>query len=177
MKKPVKPKKPLTTSSPPTEVITIRKLLLFDESSKKWIAVDHISHPEIFTFETNYIRDGEAIKEINNELCPNWDELGDYEYNFENGLSYKQYQRIAYDLHLSDFTISQAHNEDGYYIHSIVEYSAADPEYKTKLEKYNNRFNLYAEALKVYEVELAKYEDYRKEKRREKLEKELQKLK
>lgn len=177
MKKPIKPKKPSNMSSPPSKVIKIQKLLLFNESLQKWEAVDHVSHPNIFTFETNYIKGGEAIKEVNNELCPNWEELDNYGYSFEDGLSYNQYQQISRDLNLADFTICSVHNEDGYYIHSIIEYSAVDPEYNNKLEKYNNRFNLYTEALKAYEVELAKYEDYRKGKRRERLEVELQKLK
>lgn len=177
MKKPLKPKKPLANSSPPSKVIKIQKLLLFNESLQKWEAVDEVSHPKIFTFETNYIRGGEVIKEVNNELDPNWNELHNYSHRFEGGLSYKQYQQISHDIDLFDFTVCPNYNEDGYYRHSIIEYSAVDPEYNTKLEKYNNRFNLYAEALRAYEVELAKYEEYRKEKRRERLEEELQKLK
>lgn len=180
MKKPIKPKKPSSRELPPTVLITVSKLLVYDNKRKKFELIDHLSHPDIFSFSTNCVDDvGNEIFETNDELVPNWEKLEEFDYDQDNEhLSYNQYVSIKEDCKISadDFTVYPQYNSDRYYSCSIVRYKCLDPEYDKKLEIYNNRFKTYELALAKYEDKLKKYEEFRRIEKKKKLQEQLNKL-
>jgi len=180
MNKLIKPRKPTKRQSPPSEIITVSKLLVFNGRANGYELIDHISHPRIFTFETGCVDDaGDVEFAVNDELVPNYQELDTDKYDCSHEtLSYKQYQLIYEDCKIpsGDFKVIHRHNEDRYYENSIVQYEIADPDYNKKLEEYNNRFVVYEKQLAEYEVELAKYEKYRLAEKKRKLQAQLDNL-
>ena len=166
MTKPIKPIKPSKRDIAPQLNITESKLLVYDTFNKKYMLIDHKSHPTVFCSDIT-------------EFSPNINELEEkgLEWNLEY-LSYNEYNRINRDCMIpsSDFTICPMHNCDNYYEYSMVNYNIVDVEYHNKLKIYNNRFINYESELKKYEIELNKYNEYKKEEMKIKLQKKLDSL-
>lgn len=166
-----KPIKPRYNARPPTTIITVCKLLVYDVGQKQYKLIDEVSHPDVFKDpETN---------EINTELGCYYDELDtlNYIHNMED-LSYSDYKRIYAECAIpaNDFTVCHRKNEDGYYEASVVKYEVVDPDYESKLKKYNNRFIEYEELLSTYNKEMEKYTTYKNAEKKQKLIAELNKL-
>lgn len=168
MNKPIKPKKPSKNDPTPTPIITVYKFLVKDRGGK-FKLIDEVTDPSVFT-------DPDSGK-TNDELFAYWDQLeySGYDHDLQR-LSYSDYKLIFEQVPSDDFEVEHQYNSDGEYDWTYVSYKIADPDYQLKLNKYHNRFTDYEIKLKQYEKELAKYNEFKKEKTRQKLKQKLQSL-
>ncbi len=164
IQRPIKPKRPSKNDSPPLDKITVTKILVFNENTKKYEAIDYKNCPDAFNGDLDSFNCNEL------EAYYVWD---------IDRITYQQMMNVYRDCNFpaDDFIITPQYNRDGYYEYTTIEYQIPDPDYNKKLEVFHDRFTDYERQLRQYYEDLAAYEGIKKEKRREKLEQELKSLK
>jgi hypothetical protein len=169
MNRPIKPNKPSKRDVPPSEDVTISKLLAFDTVGDVFVLLDAKTNP-VFFVGTETMDDG--------EIAINYDKLDEFGYDWSlEILKYSDYQKICKDCNIEvDFTVYPQHNRDNYYEFSIVRYKARDENYNDKLKEYETRFERYNKVLEKYENNLRLYDEFKKSEKKRKLEEQLKNL-
>lgn len=148
MKKPVKPRKPSKNASRPSQERHVEYSIYRSDSSGEYI-----------------FREGELTEE---EL-----EQQDFfsVYSLKKDLILTIAKRFSAVI---DYTIEYNSYDNAYYLETRER--IPDFEYTALLKEWNNRFKKYEEKLKLYEVEMEKYNNFLKDEKIVELKKRLKKL-
>lgn len=160
---PKPPKKPLKHASPPSEMETVRVVVMVDYNTKELVLVSE-----------DYRNSVNAEKNVVQFELDNLD-------NFGEGIKYSDVLRFKALLppEIEDFEIEEMVNNDGYYEYTYLVYQRKKKleQYQVECAIYNTRFETYDKARKRYEEKMLEYESWKKEQKKAKLEEQLKKLK
>ena len=164
MNKPIKPKKPTKNSAPPSKVKRFEKLL-----AKKNGKV------ELLDFDDYKIVDKTDLGWPREYI--DWDKLesGGYEWSLEYDLTFSLLTQV-HDILGHDFRINDQTNSDGYFEYWIIEYNGENPNFEKESQDYENRFKNYERESARYIQEIEKYEEFKKNQKIARLQKELKEI-
>lgn len=160
MQKPIKPIKPLKHAGPPSDIESVERVVMLD-NTRKVVLLSPEQHEK-------YNKD-EGMMQWEVDGLDNFSERKKY----SDVLKFK----AALPLEVEDFEFGNNVNSDGYYECTTITYKVPKNEiqYQNELDEYNNRFSVYGNQLKEYEKKMAVYDVWKKQQKIEKLKDELDK--